>query len=124
MSKDQNKARALEAMLSHSTLTEAAAAAGISRRTLYSYIRDDETFGAAYREACDQIAAEQMDALNNGKTRAAELLLQLMDDTNQPASIRIKAAQTILTAATHHQAIADKVVSAAPAFDPFSFGSL
>lgn len=122
MSKDQNKARALEAMLTCSTLTEAAAAAGISRRTLYNYIREDNAFGAAYREACDHMAVEQMDTLNNGKARATALLMQLMEDEKQPASIRIKAAQTILTAATHHQAIAKNVETAKPLLEGFDLG--
>lgn len=120
MSKDQNKARALEAMLVCNTLTEAAASAGISRRTLYSYIRDDETFGAAYRAARDQIAIEQMDTLNNGKERATALLLRLMDDEQQPASIRIKAAQTILTAATRQHDIAQSAHTATTLFEGFS----
>jgi AcrR family transcriptional regulator len=120
MSKDQNKTRALAAMLENDTLTAAAAAAGISRKTLYNYIRDDEAFGAAYRAARDQIAIEQMEALNNGKDRATALLLQLMEDNAQPASIRIKAAQTILTAATRQHEIARGAQMASSIFEGFS----
>ena len=109
MSKDLNKERALAAMLGCNTLTEAAEKAQISRKTLYNYIRNDGDFGAAYRAARDQITLEQMDALNNGKERATALLLGLMDDTKQPASLRMKAAQTILTTATKPQEIASEV---------------
>lgn len=112
MSRDQNKARALEAMLSCNTLTEAASQAGISRKTLYNYIREDEAFGAAYRAACDQIALEQMESLNKSKERAMALLARLMEDEKQPASIRIKAAQTILTTAMRQQDIAGKAKTA------------
>ena len=117
MNKDQSKARALAAMLDSSTLTEAADKAGISRKTLYNYIRNDADFGTAYRAARDQIAIEQMEALNNGKERATRVLLDLMDDAKQPASIRIKAAQTILSAATKQHDIAQ---GASMATDIFS----
>ena len=102
--KQQNKDRALAAMLESNTLTEAADKAGISRKTLYNYIRNDPDFGAAYRSARDQIVLEQMEALNNASDRATRLLLELMDDEEQPASIRMKAAQTVLsTAAKQHE---------------------
>mgnify|MGYP003614189814 CR=1 FL=1 len=106
MSKDLNKDRALAALLESNTLTEAAEKAGISRKTLYNYIRNDPAFGLAYRTARDQIAVERMEALNNGTERATRLLLDLMDDAEQPASLRVKAAQTILTAATKQHEIA------------------
>lgn len=104
--KDQSKARALSAMLESNTLTEAAEKAGISRKTLYNYIRDDPAFGLAYRTARDQMAVEQMEALNNGTQRATRLLLDLMEDAEQPAGIRMKAAQTILTAAAKQHELA------------------
>lgn len=106
MSKDLNKDRALTALLESNTLTEAAEKAGISRKTLYNYIRNDPAFGLAYRTARDQIAIEQMEALNNGTQRATRLLLDLMDDAEQPASLRMKAAQTILSAATKQHELA------------------
>lgn len=106
MSKDLNKDRALSALLESNTLTEAADKAGISRKTLYNYIRNDPAFGLAYRTARDQIAIEQMEALNNGTDRATRLLLDLMDDAEQPAGIRMKAAQTIIAAANKQGEIA------------------
>ena len=105
MSKDLNKDRALTALLESNTLTEAAEKAGISRKTLYNYIRNDPAFGLAYRTARDQITLEQMEALNNGTDRATRLLLDLMDDAEQPAALRMKAAQTILTAAAKQHEI-------------------
>ena len=106
MNKDLSKDKALAAMLDSNTLTDATEKAGISRKTLYNYIRNDAAFGLAYRTARDQIAIEQMEALNNGTQRATRLLLDLMDDTEQPAGIRMKAAQTILTAAAKQHELA------------------
>ena len=121
MSRNLNKERALAAMLECNTLTEAADKAQITRKTLYNYIRNDEDFGAAYRAARDQIALEQMDTLNNGKERATMLLLELMDDTEQPASLRIKAAQTILTAATKQHEIATEARTATSLLGEYGF---
>ena len=48
--RDQKKQAALEALMQSSTLTEAAEKAGISRKTLYSYIRHDFEFSHAYKD--------------------------------------------------------------------------
>lgn len=117
MSKAQNQTRALAALIESSTLTEAAEKAQISRKTLYGYIRNDPEFGEAYRAARDQITLEQLDTLNDAKGRATTLLLELMDDTEQAASIRLKAAQAILSAATKQHETSDKVNIAKSAFD-------
>ena len=121
MAKDLNKERALAAMLECSTLTEAAEKAGISRKTLYNYIRDDAAFGTAYRAARDQMTLERMEALNNGTERAARLLLDLMDDAEQPASLRLKAAQTVLTAATKQHELAQGVKMASNPLEDILF---
>lgn len=96
-------------MLESTTLTEAAEKAGISRKTLYNYIRNDPDFGAAYRSARDQVALEQMEALNSGTARATKLLMDIMDDTEQPASIRMKAAQTVLSTAAKQYELTQEV---------------
>lgn len=120
-SKEQNKARALSAMLESGTLTEAAEKAGISRKTLYNYIRDDAAFGLAYRTARDEMAIVQMETLNNGTARATRLLLELMDDEEQPASIRIKAAQTIISATAKQYEIAQGAKMAAYPLEDMSW---
>lgn len=117
MSKAQNQSRALAALLESNTLTEAAEKAGISRKTLYGYIREDPEFGKAYQAARDQIALEQLDTLNEAKGRATTLLVAFMDDEEQPASIRLKAAQTILSAATIQHETAANVGIARPMVD-------
>jgi hypothetical protein len=95
MAKGQMKARALAALLDSNTLTEAAEKAKISRKTLYNYIRDDIDFAKTYQTTQEQLAVEQMDALVNDRERAKATILALMDDTEQPAAIRLKAAQSI-----------------------------
>lgn len=117
MNNELKKDRALSAMLESTTLTEAAEKAGISRKTLYNYIRNNPDFGAAYRSARDQIVLEKMEALNSGADRATRLLLELMDDAEQPASIRMKAAQTLLTTAAKQHELARGAKMAEPLLD-------
>jgi len=95
MAKDQMKARALAALLDSNTLTEAADKAEISRKTLYNYMRDDSDFANAYQAAQEQLAIEQMDALASDRERAKTTILNLMEDKEQPAAIRLKAAQSV-----------------------------
>lgn len=115
-SMEQRKARALEALLTSATYTEAAEKAGISRKTLYNYIRQDTEFGEAYKETRDQAIIALMDMLNAGKERATRLLLEIMDDADQPAGLRMRAAQAILSAAEKQQELAQRIQVASPMF--------
>lgn len=49
MANNQKKTAALVALADSKTLSEAAGKAGISPRTLYTYIHDDLEFSKAYR---------------------------------------------------------------------------
>ena len=105
---NQRKDAALAALLDSSTLTEAADKAGISRRTLYGYLHHDIDFARAYDEARNRQAIAYMDELTARRERAQGVIMGLMEDEKQPASIRLKAAQTILTAAAaQEKTIAD-----------------
>lgn len=96
---DLKRQAALAALMDSSTLTEAADKAGISRRTLYTYLRNDIEFARAYDEIRDRQAVDFMDDLNDRRRRAHAVIMELLEDKEQPAAIRLKAAQTILTAA-------------------------
>lgn len=94
--RDPKKQAALEALLESSTLTEAAEKAGISRKTLYTYIRHDWDFSRAYKDMQDQSAIRAMESAQAARERASSVILSLMEDEKQPAAIRLKAAQAIL----------------------------
>ena len=94
---EQKKQAALAALWESSTLTEAAEKAGIDRRTLYNYLHNDVDFARAYDEIRDRQAI--VDDLTDRRQRAHAVIMELLEDTAQPAAIRLKAAQTILTAA-------------------------
>lgn len=99
MAKDQTKARALAALLDSRTLTEAAEKAGITRKTLYSYIRDDLDFATAYKAAQEQMQLERMEAVADDRQRAKDAIIAIMEDEGQPGAVRLKAAVSLLQAA-------------------------
>lgn len=109
---DQKRQAALAALMDSSTLTEAAEKAGISRRTLYNYLRNDIEFARAYDEIRDRQAVDFMDDLNDRRRRAHAVIMELLEDAEQPAAIRLKAAQTILTAAAEQDKTVAGIVSA------------
>lgn len=98
--RDPKQQAALEALLQTSTLTEAAEKAGISRKTLYSYIRHDWDFAKAYSEMQDRAAIQAMESAQAARDRASSVIISLMEDEKQPAAIRLKAAQAILEEGT------------------------
>lgn len=121
---DQKKAAALEALMDSSTLTEAAEKAGISRKTLYSYIRYDYDFSKAYKSLREQAAISALERLEQQRERASGVMLSIMEDTEQPGMVRLKAAQAIMEAAAKQDAItagiaAENVSKNAP--DMFDF---
>ena len=100
---DQKKQAALEALMDSNSLTEAAEKAGIARRTLYNYLRNDIDFARAYDEIRDRQAVAFMDDLTDRRQRAHAVILEIMEDTEQSAIVRLKAAQAILTAAAEQE---------------------
>ena len=108
-----------------STLTEAAERAGISRKTLYSYIRHDHDFSVAYSDLQDQATIRAMESAQAMRERASGVILSLMEDEKQPPAIRLKAAQAILEESTKQGARTSEIATSyckrnAPMFDPES----
>lgn len=90
-----NKEKLLAALLTSRTKKEAAAAAGISDRTMRSYFEDKE-FCRRYREAFAGViedAARQSQAL---LMPALSTLQTVMEDEEIPAQARITAARSII----------------------------
>lgn len=90
-----NKEKLLAALLTSRTKKDAAAAAGISDRTMRSYFEDKE-FCQRYREAFAGViedAARQAQAL---LMPALSTLQTVMEDEEIPAQARITAARSII----------------------------
>lgn len=90
------KAKALDALLDSRTITEAAQKAGISRKTLYEYMRNDPEFSQAFQAAQERLIFDRIEAISEDQQRALKTVCALMDDEKQPGAVRLRAAQTIL----------------------------
>lgn len=100
---EQKKAAALAALMESNSLSEAAEKAGIDRRTLYNYLHTDLEFARAYDEIRNRQAIAFMDELTERRQRAHAFIMEMLENAEQPAAIRLKAAQMILTAAADQE---------------------
>src|SRR5215212_4120707 len=91
----EKQERALQAVISHPTLKEAALAAGISETTLWRYMQD-ENFRRLLREARRESMNHAFVRLQRASSDAVTVLHNLMNSQEAPASARITAARTIL----------------------------
>lgn len=89
----------IAAILQHGTIKEAAAAAGISPRTIYSKFRNDRDFRAEYMEAKAGIIRQAAVSLNGKLSAAIDTIAEIMADTTANPATRLQAAQTILNTA-------------------------
>ena len=108
---DQKRQAALAALMDSSTLTEAAEKAGIDRRTLYNYLHNDIDFARAYDEMRDMQAVSLLDEMTERRRQASAVIMDLMNDTEQPGVVRLKAAQAILEAAAEQNRIVGSIAS-------------
>ena len=89
------KEKALAALLSNPTRKAAAAAAGISDRTLRTYLQDPE-FSAAYKHAAACIMDGATRQLQQNLTAAIDRLAQIVADDEENSMAQISAAKTLL----------------------------
>ena len=93
---DLKRAAALEALQTENTFTAAAAKAGISRRTLYGYLYSDSEFAFAYREQLRLRSIARAEQAANERESALKAIRDIMSDAEQPAAVRLKAAEKLL----------------------------
>lgn len=108
---DMKKNQALAALLESSSISEAAQKAGISRRTMYSYLHDDVEFARAFKAQQKEAATLHLERLERNRERAAAVMLELMEDKQQPGAVRLKAAQAIVEAATLQAGAVEAIAS-------------
>jgi predicted transcriptional regulator len=87
---------AIAALLTQRNIDEAAKAAGISTRTLMRWLKVPE-FLAAYREARRAAYSQAVAKLQQGTAAAATTLLKVMLDQGTPASVKVRAAECVMT---------------------------
>lgn len=91
----KNDEKILAALIAHKTVSDAAAASGVSERTIYSRLADD-SFRAEYeaRQRCTLDHACK--ALQSALTEAVEVLTTIMKDASASPANRITAARSVL----------------------------
>jgi len=86
---------ALQAVLSHPTLKDAAAAAGVGDATLWRYMNDPE-FSRRLREARREAVGHAAARLQGGASEAVAVLRELITKEEAPPAARITAARTVI----------------------------
>ncbi len=87
--------RALEGLLDGLNIQDAAARAGVNRKTLSRWLAEP-SFWRAYRTASDaglQTAARRLAAQMDG---AVDVLVAVRDDAGAPPGVRLRAAQLVI----------------------------
>ena len=121
MNKAQRQARAIKALSVTDTLTEAAEVAGISRRTLYTYM-SDPTFKKRLEKAFDSMIIEQTNDLFSQRKEAEKVLSELMCD--ESPEIRLRAAKAVIENARKREETMIEIFSKwARDDDPFGFSN-
>ena len=87
--------KALAALITYPTREKAAEAAGITSKTLRTYLEDDE-FREAYEKAFAGLVETATRQAQQSLTPALFTLRSIAQDKNQSASARIQAARTLL----------------------------
>jgi phage terminase small subunit len=87
--------KAVESLLTSGDVTCAALTAGISRETLYRWMKEED-FIQALKEAEAQALEGLSCSLVALGSKAANTLEAAMDDTDVPAAARINAARVVL----------------------------
>ena len=86
----------LQALLTESTITKAAAKAGLARSTAYRYLKDDE-FRAELLKKQDECISSTVRYLQGKLAMCSERLADIAADPETPAQVAINACNAIFT---------------------------
>lgn len=95
----------IAALLNAGTIKGAAEAVGAAPRTIYDRMKDSE-FRAAYSAAKSDIIRAAVVRINARISDAIDTITEIMTDANNPPTVRLQAAQSVLAQATR---LADKL---------------
>lgn len=97
MKLQSNQRKALEALTSGATIAQASAIADVTESTIYKWRKDDSNgFMTALNEANERILADTVLTLTVASVRAVQVLIEVADDKDSPASVRVSASKAIL----------------------------
>jgi hypothetical protein len=86
---------ALAALIESSSITEAAETAGITRKTLYSYLNNDTSFVTAYRNMKREQLRVTANKVQSAADKALDFAAGLLDDDEAPPQVKLAAAGKI-----------------------------
>jgi len=92
---NRKKEAAIEALLTQRNIEEAARSVGIGKQTLMRWMKIPE-FHAEYQEARRTAVSQTNGRLQQASGAAASTLFKIMLDPTEPASARVRAADSIL----------------------------
>jgi hypothetical protein len=87
--------KALLALLTESSIREAATASQVGERTLYAWLKEP-VFAEAYRQARKEAVSRALGRLQQVAAAAVDTLHAVTTDTEAPAPARVNAAKIIL----------------------------
>ena len=87
--------KALEALLEGANVQDAASAAGVNRKTVGRWL-NDPAFWTLYQVNSRRVLELAARRLTGKLDAAVELLGEVMDDTNAPAGVRLRAAAQVI----------------------------
>lgn len=91
----QNNEKIIAALLSAGTVRGAAKIANVTEKTVRNRLEDPE-FRERYEKAKSEILTEAMDALSARLSDAVSTIADVMEDSDNPASVRVSAADSVL----------------------------
>lgn len=101
---------ALDALIQADTITAAAEMAGVSRKTIYNYLNNDEEFVIAYRNVKRAQLRETAGKVQAAADRATEFITGLLDDKEAPYPVRLNAALKLLDLAGAYRDIEAQII--------------
>lgn len=104
----------IAALLQSGSMKEAAAAAGVSPRTIYDRMKDNE-FRAEYMTAKNDIMRKAVFSMNEKLAQAVDTIAEIMTDKDNNPAIRLQAAQTLMNNAGKYSTILQEKEYAAQA---------
>ena len=87
--------RAIAALLTTDSVTQAASVAGVGERTLYRWLQEP-AFLEQYRKARKTALDQAISTLQERSNKAARALIDIVEDQEMPPSTRVMAAREIL----------------------------
>ena len=87
--------RALEALLSGATKSDAATTAGVDPRTLNRWINENVLFWNTLQDESRKTVFDATRRLTAAMQSAVSVMMEVMEDGDAPAAVRLRAAQVV-----------------------------